>query len=188
MIKKHLPNIITISRIIATIGLIFIEPLSVLFFVVYTFSGISDVLDGFFARKFNVVSEFGSKLDSISDYLFYIVMVLKIFPMLWAELPKKIWIAVVTIALYRIFVYLYAWNKYHQFASLHTILNKVSGFGFFAMPYALKLSIITPLCIAVAVITATAVTEELLIHIKSKHYVGHVRSIICLSKRAHSDT
>ena len=171
---------ITSCRILATISLIFIEPLSVLFFVIYTLAGISDILDGYFARKFDVVSEFGSRLDSISDYLYYIVMVFKIIPMLWAELPRKIWIAVISITIYRILVYIYAWKKYHLFASLHTVLNKISGFGFFAMPYALKLSVITPLCIAVAVITATAVTEEFVIHLKSDHYTGHVRSIFSI--------
>nr|WP_295734419.1 CDP-alcohol phosphatidyltransferase family protein [uncultured Intestinibacter sp.] len=32
--------------------------------------GILDVLDGFIARKFNVTSKLGAKLDSIPDYDF----------------------------------------------------------------------------------------------------------------------
>lgn len=182
MIKKHLPNIITSSRIIATLCLLFIEPLSGLYFILYTLAGISDILDGYLARKFKVVSEFGSRLDSISDYLFYGVMILKTLPMLWAKLPRKIWIVVISMITYRILVYIYAWFKFHQFASLHTVMNKISGLSFFAMPYALKFSVITPLCIAIAFITATAITEELLIHLKSKTYSGHVRSILCKAK------
>lgn len=171
---------ITSLRIIGTVFLLFIKPLSLTFFILYTFCGITDILDGYFARKFHAISEFGSRLDSVSDLLFYFVMVIRILPMLWAELPRKIWLAVIAITLYRIIVYIYAGVKYHRFASLHTVMNKISGFSFFVMPYALKLSVITPLCIAVAFITALAVTEELLIHIRSDHYAGHVRSIFCM--------
>lgn len=71
-IKKYIPNIITISRILScvcasilfTLGNI---PLACTF---YIYGAVSDALDGYFARKFKVVSELGKKLDAISDKIF----------------------------------------------------------------------------------------------------------------------
>lgn len=71
-IKKNIPNLVTISRIIAcvsgatlfTLGNI---PLAIASFV---YGAVSDAIDGFLARKLNAVSETGKKLDAISDKIF----------------------------------------------------------------------------------------------------------------------
>ena len=44
-----------------------IEPLSVLFYAIYILCGISDVLDGYIARKSNSVSKSGAFIDSIAS-------------------------------------------------------------------------------------------------------------------------
>ncbi|MBR6051696.1 MAG: CDP-alcohol phosphatidyltransferase family protein [Clostridia bacterium] len=66
-----IPNIITIAR------LIIIIPMFVTFFaehylatlIIITVSGVSDVVDGIIARKFNMISEIGKILDPIADKL-----------------------------------------------------------------------------------------------------------------------
>ena len=100
MIKKEyitIPNFITSLRIVGAIFLLFIEPFTTLFFVVYTFTGFTDAIDGFIARKLNQVSVFGSKLDSVSDLTFYSILGIKIFPILLSTLPKIIWYVVALI-------------------------------------------------------------------------------------------
>ena len=82
VIKKNLANIITITRIIGTIIFFNLEVLSPMFYYVYIYCGLSDVIDGFVARKLNITSPIGSILDSISDLLFYTVMMIKILPSL----------------------------------------------------------------------------------------------------------
>ena len=66
---KHIPNILTILRFI-------LIPFIVVFiafnnyiaaFVVLTISGITDILDGFIARKFNFISDFGKLIDPLAD-------------------------------------------------------------------------------------------------------------------------
>ena len=57
--NKNLPNCISAVRILGTASLLFIEPLSDPFLIVYTLSGITDVLDGFIARKMKTTSELG---------------------------------------------------------------------------------------------------------------------------------
>ena len=68
---KHIPNILTILRFIfIPIILYFIfTGIYVLGIVIFTISGITDVLDGFIARKFNLVSNFGKLMDPLADKL-----------------------------------------------------------------------------------------------------------------------
>ncbi len=70
MVKRNLANIITVTRIIGTFIMIFTDTLSTAFFVTFIYSGVSDVLDGLIARKLNIQSTLGRKLDSFSDLFF----------------------------------------------------------------------------------------------------------------------
>lgn len=68
---KYIPNILTILRFIfIPIILYFIFTGNyILGIVFFTISGITDVLDGFIARKFNLVSNFGKLMDPLADKL-----------------------------------------------------------------------------------------------------------------------
>lgn len=164
-----LPNFITSLRIIGTLTLLVIEPLSALFFAVYTMTGITDVLDGFVARLTGCVSDFGAKLDSIADLMFYGVMLIRIFPVMWVCLPSEIWAAVALILVIRVFSYGIAAKKTGEMASLHTYMNKLSGLSVFCVPYVILQPYAVPVCCVVCVITALASAEELMIHLKSSN-------------------
>ena len=164
-------NSITMLRIIGTICLLFTKPFTKLFYIIYTVSGISDVFDGYVARLTKTSSAFGAMLDSIADLVLYSVMVLKIFPALYSTLPIQIWYAVTIVVIIRIVSYLSAAIKYRRFASLHTKLNKVTGFLVFLIPYMIKLPVATPYCVAACGVSASSL-EEMMIHIRSKDYTG----------------
>ena len=55
--SKFIPNFITLIRIIGTSLLIFTEPFSNIFFILYFLCGVSDTLDGYIARKFKLCSK-----------------------------------------------------------------------------------------------------------------------------------
>ena len=74
--KKNIPNIITAVRIIGAAVLLFVEPLVVPFYVIYTLCGLSDAIDGFVARLIGAESALGAKLDSVADLMFYAVMLI----------------------------------------------------------------------------------------------------------------
>ena len=141
-------------------------------------AGFTDVLDGTIARKYGTTSELGAKLDSVADLLFYLVMLVKIFPVMWATLPKKIWIAVGAVLVVRGCAYLIAAAKYHRFAAQHTYMNKVSGLMVFGVPYAIILPIAVPYCWSVCAVTMLASAEELLIHLSSKEYDSTRRALL----------
>lgn len=86
---KHIPNILTIIRLIL-IPIIFIFAMQGNYFiaiVLLVLSGITDVLDGFIARKFNLISTLGTLLDPLADKLTQIstllVLVLQNIIPLW---------------------------------------------------------------------------------------------------------
>ena len=68
-LKKNLPNILTCSRIIITPLIIYLglnkQYLSL--FITTLFIAFTDCLDGYLARKWQVVSPLGAKLDTIAD-------------------------------------------------------------------------------------------------------------------------
>ena len=71
MKKENIPNILTIIRFIL-IPFIFISVISKHFLValiIFTISAITDILDGFIARKFNYITDFGKLIDPLADKL-----------------------------------------------------------------------------------------------------------------------
>ena len=66
---KQIPNILTASRIIIAIIILFIKPFSISFYIIYGYCGISDLFDGVIARAIKNESSFGSLLDTIGDVL-----------------------------------------------------------------------------------------------------------------------
>ena len=63
-------NIITGIRIICSIALLFCPTLSGAFYSLYIIAGFTDMIDGTIAIKTGTVSEFGSKLDTVADFIF----------------------------------------------------------------------------------------------------------------------
>lgn len=175
--KRALPNnivnpanCITSVRILGTVCLIFTAPLSLAFFLIYTVCGISDVLDGWVARKTNSITDFGSKLDSVADLFFYVVMIIKILPILWKLLPIWFWYVLGSIVVLRIASYTTAAIKFHRFASLHTKMNKISGGSVFLVPYALVTSFAAIYCLAVTFFGVAASIHELCLHLSRSEY------------------
>ncbi|MDO4500273.1 MAG: CDP-alcohol phosphatidyltransferase family protein [Erysipelotrichaceae bacterium] len=164
-----LPNAITSFRIIGAILIIFIDPKTASFFMVYALAGLSDAIDGFVARKTNSVSEFGSKLDSVADLLFYSIMFFKMLPYLKESLSHEIWYCVGIIFIMRIIVYLVVAIRNKEFHSPHTYLNKASGFMMYLLPFVTFTKYIPSYAWALIGICAVAAIDEVLIILFKKN-------------------
>jgi len=78
---KQLPNILTISRMAllpVLIWLLYIDESWAIWSALglYALSAITDFLDGYLARKMNIVSPFGTFLDPIADKVFVAVILI----------------------------------------------------------------------------------------------------------------
>lgn len=180
-VLRHLPNCITALRLAATAVLLFLAPFRAAFYVVYTLAGVSDVMDGWTARKLKVTSDFGAKLDSAADLVFYSVMFARIFPALWAGLPRIIWRGVQLVVALRLITYAFAAVKFRRFASLHTYMNKATGAAVFALPYLAHLPVLTPFCWGLFALSLTGTLEELTIHIRAREYNPNHKSLLMMT-------
>ena len=88
---KNIANYLSISRIIISIILAIIETFSFPFYILYIYCGISDMLDGYIARRTKSTSKIGARLDSIADIIFVIVAIIKILPVLHLSDGIVIW-------------------------------------------------------------------------------------------------
>ena len=125
-------NIITSIRIICSIALLFCPELSAAFYVLYVTAGFTDMIDGTIARKTNTVSEFGSKLDTIADFMFIVVCLIKLLPALNIAAWMYGWAAI--IALIKVINVVFGYVMRKKLVTLHTAMNKVTGALLFALP------------------------------------------------------
>lgn len=130
--KKQIANIITISRILSSIYLLFCPVFSSSFSITYLFCGITDMVDGTIARKTKSISELGAKLDTIADSVFVAVCFGKILPLI--HFPIWLWTWILMIAVIKIGSIVFVLISSKKLVSMHTILNKVTGFLLFLLP------------------------------------------------------
>ena len=130
---KNMANYISVSRIIMSIILFVTETLSIAFSIIYIYCGISDMLDGFIARKSKNGSKLGARLDSVSDIIFVIVAMIKILPIL--NLTNGIIIWIVFIVFIKIVNVTCSYIFYKKIVLPHTTANKVAGFILFIAPF-----------------------------------------------------
>ena len=129
-------NLITIVRILCSVALLFCAALSPWFYALYITAGVSDMVDGWVARKTNTVSDLGSKLDTVADIIFVVICFVKLLPIL--HLPVWIYVWVGLIACIKVFNIVYSYVVRKQFLTDHNILNKVTGALLFLLPLTLS--------------------------------------------------
>ena len=129
-------NIITIIRILCSVAILFCPVFSVAFYSLYITAGLSDMIDGWVARKTNTVSDFGSKLDTVADVILVIVCLIKLLLVIDIPLWLYVWIGV--IALIKVVNIVSGYVIQKQFVAVHSVMNKVTGVLLFVLPLTLS--------------------------------------------------
>ena len=156
--RKQIANIITSCRILLSIILLFCPVFSVCFYGIYLLCGFTDMVDGTIARKTNSVSEFGARLDTISDFIFFVVSFIKLLPVI--HIPKWIWVWIVIIAIIKICNVILGFIYTKKLISLHTVMNKITGLLLFLIPLALQFIEIKYSLIAVCIVATFSAIQE----------------------------
>ncbi|MGN0403674.1 MAG: CDP-alcohol phosphatidyltransferase family protein [Bariatricus sp.] len=130
-------NIITGSRILCSILLLFFPAFSPTFYFLYLVAGFTDMIDGTIARKTNTANEFGAKLDTIADIVFVMVCMIKMLPVLSIPTWLCIWIGV--IAIIKVYNIILGYIVQRKFVVYHNIMNKVTGAVLFMLPLTLSI-------------------------------------------------
>ena len=158
------------------IALIYFHKNELVFMILYLICGLSDVLDGYIARKTNTQSVLGAKLDSLADLGMSGIIVTMII--IWAGDQLTIFFPwLIAVILIRCASMMIAAHKYHSFVILHTWGNKLTGLLLFITPLVFvtthRVAILWPVCI-IAVLSAV---EEGIIHLTADKLDVNRRSL-----------
>ena len=151
-------NIITGFRVLISITLLFCPVFSPAFYVLYLIAGVSDMIDGTIARRTNTVSGFGARFDTVADFVFVVICLIKLLPVV--SMPIWLWVWIVIIALIKIINIISGCIAQRKLVAVHSVMNKVTGVLLFILPLTLSIIPLTysaiPVC---AVATLSAVQE-----------------------------
>lgn len=165
--KRLIPNAISISRIVLSFILLLTFDVEWLFVCVVLFIGLSDIADGYIARKYELTSRLGASLDSISDLIFFVIILLIIYlKYTWILMDNYIWFLI--IVLLKILSAIISKIKFGEFVFVHTLANKATGFLIFLSIMILPFDVADSLFNVVFFVALIAAGEELLIILVNK--------------------
>lgn len=157
--KRHIPNIITLSRIPMAVALPFVQSSPAVFWALYLLCGLSDVLDGAVARSTGTVSRLGEKLDTIADIIFVAVWIVLFIPAM--NVGRWLWIWTGVIALIKVVNVISGLAMKKGFVAKHTPANKATGILLFLLPMVILLEVIkVPYIVLVCLLATFAAIQE----------------------------
>lgn len=166
--NKAIPNLLSFSRLGLAFVLLLTEPLSPTFLSIFLVCGLTDILDGLIARRFDACTRYGHIIDSIADVVLAIILLYCVIPVVNWEGWMVTWIAVIVVV--RIIAFGIGSGKYGRPAFVHTYLNKASGVMLFLTPF-LLVTVWAPVTVViVCCMTSVSAVEYLYINITSDHY------------------
>ena len=151
-------NLITSIRILCSIAILFCPVFSAAFYSLYISAGLTDMIDGWVARKTNTVSEFGAKLDTMADIVFVIVCLFRLLPVM--DIPVWLYVWVGVIALIKVINIVSGFVVQKQFVAVHSVMNKVTGALLFLLPLTLSFIDLKYSATVVCIVATFAAIQE----------------------------
>lgn len=180
--ESGLPDILSVSRMVGAVLLLFTTPLSHLFLIIYGYCCVTDVLDGFLARRSGTEDRTGQVLDSTADIVLTVCLLACLIPFLPWEGWMITWITV--IAVIRILSLGIGAARFGQIALLHTYGNKVSAFLRYVAPFILTMVDLGDLMLVLCSVTTVTALEDLVINLRAGTLDRDVRSVFSMRRRS----
>ncbi len=179
--NPQVPNALSISRLLGAFALVLTGGLNEWFLIVFTFCSVTDVLDGYIARKYDICSESGEVIDSIADFAVVMAMLLVLIP----TLPWDPWMIqlIALIATIRGISLCIGAIRFGKAALLHTYLNKSAGFLLRVAPFFIPFCDLGAVVLVVCSVSLVGAIEDLAINLRSETLDRNIRSIFDLKPR-----
>lgn len=173
-------NCISLIRIPIAISMLFNYHNKSILFVLLMVSALSDILDGYLARKFNLTSKTGAKIDTIADFFMFIAITY----ILILDLYNNTYLvyAITFILILKAIVLLVCFIKYRELSFRHTVLNKLTGLMFVIITIIYFITLNHYYYIIVISLASLATIEEIIINLISRELDLDLKSIFILKK------
>lgn len=168
---RRLPNILSFSRIGLSLALLLASEKPLAFTALYLLCGVTDVLDGYLARKWQAESRLGSKLDSLGDFIFWAMVFWLLCQSDIVYEPYLFWL-LTPVVLLRGINLIITRLKFNQWGMLHTYGNKAAGLLLYIAVPACYIAEHIPVAVGVLVGAAALLSaaEECAILLAAKKY------------------
>ena len=135
-IPTSIPNIITLARILLVPIIVWAIASSQMeiAFAVFVVAGVSDAVDGFLAKRFNMTTELGALLDPLADKALLVSIYIALG--IWGAIPRWIVILVVSRDIMIVAAVIVSWlfdKPVQMKPSMVSKLNTVAQVGFAAV-------------------------------------------------------
>lgn len=125
----NIPNIISFYRLIMFPVVLILALLGQerWFVILLSINLVSDILDGFIARTFNLVTRFGAALDNLADVGTYILALYGIFAFRWEAIGPHAWLLYLFLGVF-ILSYIVAFARFGKIPGLHLYGAVIAGY------------------------------------------------------------
>jgi len=180
----NVPNFLSFYRIVAFPFVLWLayagkENMFALFLCINL---VTDILDGFIARTFNLQTEFGAKLDSLADFGTYILAFIGVFHFKVDQFAGSLWMLWLFLFLF-VFGNVLALVKFKKLASFHLYSMKIAGYAqgiFFFVLFSWQYH--QSLFVAAMILGYISFTEEILVLVTIKKLKSNVKGLFWILK------
>jgi len=179
-----IPNIISMYRLFSfpLVFLFAILGYETLFVGLFIFNLFSDVVDGFIARRFNLQTKIGSRIDSLADIGSYILAFIGIICFKMQEFEPYLITFIVFFSVF-LTMQLFSFLKFRKFPSLHLYSTKIGGYiqgSFFLVLF--TLGIFDWLFYLMIIQGILAFTESIIIQVQIPEMQSDVKGLFWVLK------
>jgi len=181
-IPLNIPNILSLYRLLSFPYLLYLALTEQqhLFVILFVINLVTDILDGFIARTFNMKTEIGAKLDSIADIGSFLLAFVGIFSFKYDDFKPHLLSFGFFIGLF-VFSNILSIIKFKKTPSLHLYSWKIGGYiqGFFFFtlfvygfnPYFYYIMVIWGILSFLEHIIIQLISKKMLINAKGLYWV-----------------